>query len=590
MMKLYKRILCFLMAMVMLVGMMSMTVLAIEETEVIDTPEMFSIKMELSGVSSDMVSSVLPEDAGYYAACGDSITHANHALVEDINTDDKYYPIDGYSGTTYARKNYAYYIAERNHLQWANYGYGGTTLHHCYPKGYGGTSMRTFPFVDERITQLKEGIEWDYISIFFGANDVIYGPAQQRDFWLTETYGEELGYPVKNSQIGTEGFANAEQKAACDAVTGSVGGVEYTDNTEYFFAKFVGTIDDIDTTTFLGAYNYALDYLTKKYPDAKIMIVNPYVSGTNNTRKIIRDGVNAVSEKWGVSCMDFSDLPYWFYRVDQKRVEFPNPHREDGRWYAENGKANYAGTVEGFNRARFTTDGTHPSNLGYQTISKPIERALIDSNNTVNVLQGESFETELILDDVYTGMDVSVTMSGTDITDQCYANGKIRIESVTGNVIIRANGNITYTDGHTYFAEITAPTCTEKGYTTYTCVCGDSYVDEETKELGHSFTHYVSDNNATLESDGTKTAKCDRCDTTDTIIDVGSKLEHIRGDMNGDEELNSADAIYLLRHTIMEDLYPITQSGDVNGDGKVNSADAIYLLRHTIIPNLYPLA
>ena len=51
-----------------------------------------------------------------------------------------------------------------------------------------------------------------------------------------------------------------------------------------------------------------------------------------------------------------------------------------------------------------------------------------------------------------------------------------------------------------------------------------------------------------------------------------------------------SDAIYLLRHTIMEDLYPITQSGDVNGDGKVNSADAIYLLRHTIMPNLYPLA
>ena len=143
---------------------------------------------------------------------------------------------------------------------------------------------------------------------------------------------------------------------------------------------------------------------------------------------------------------------------------------------------------------------------------------------------------------------------------------------------------------HHYIAVVTPPTCAEQGYTTYTCACGDSYVDEETKELGHSFTNYVSDNNATLESDGTKTAKCDRCDATDTVTDVGSKLEYIRGDMNGDEELNSADAIYLLRHTIMENLYPITQSGDVNGDGKVNSADAIYLLRHTIMPNLYPLA
>ena len=486
--QIFKRSLSALLALIMLFGTVPVTIFATEDAQVMESAEVFSIKLELSGVSSGMDSSGTPENVGYYAACGDSITHANHALVEDIAADDKYYPIDGYSGTTYARKNYAYYIAQRNNLQWANYGYGGTTLHHCYPKGYGGTAMRTFPFVDERITQLKEDIDWDYISIFFGYNDAVYGPAQQRDFWLTETYGEELGYPVNDSQIGTEGFANAEQKAACDAATGSVGGVAYSDNTEYFFAKFVGTVDDTETTTFLGAYNYALDYLTKKYPAAKIMIVNPYVSGTNNTRKIIRDGVNAVAEKWGVSCMDFSDLPYWFYRVDQKRIEYPNPHREDGRWYAENGKANFAGTVEGFNRARFTTDGTHPSNLGYQTISQPMERFLIGSDNTVNVLQGEPFEAELILDDIYTGMDVSVTMGGTDITDQCYANGKIRIASVTGNVIIRASGNIAYTDGHTYSASVTPPTCTEAGYTTYTCtLCGNSYVDDYVDATGHSY-------------------------------------------------------------------------------------------------------
>ena len=485
--RIFKRSLSALLALIMVLGMVPVTIFATEDAQVMESAEVFSIKLELSGVSSGMDSSGMPENVGYYAACGDSITHANHALVEDIAADDKYYPIDGYSGTTYARKNYAYYIAQRNNLQWANYGYGGTTLHHCYPKGYGGTAMRTFPFVDERITQLKEDIDWDYISIFFGYNDAVYGPAQQRDFWLTETYGEELGYPVNDSQIGTEGFANAEQKAACDAATGSVGGVAYSDNTEYFFAKFVGTVDDTETTTFLGAYNYALDYLTKKYPAAKIMIVNPYVSGTNNTRKIIRDGVNAVAEKWGVSCMDFSDLPYWFYRVDQKRIEYPNPHREDGRWYAENGKANFAGTVEGFNRARFTTDGTHPSNLGYQTISQPMERFLIGSDNTVNVLQGEPFEAELILDDIYTGMDVSVTMGGTDITDQCYANGKIRIASVTGNVIICASGNIAYTDGHTYSASVTPPTCTEQGYTTYTCECGNSYVDDYVEAAGHSY-------------------------------------------------------------------------------------------------------
>jgi len=39
---------------------------------------------------------------------------------------------------------------------------------------------------------------------------------------------------------------------------------------------------------------------------------------------------------------------------------------------------------------------------------------------------------------------------------------------------------------HEYTAEVTAPTCTEGGYTTYTCACGDSYVDDYTDALGHN--------------------------------------------------------------------------------------------------------
>ncbi len=40
---------------------------------------------------------------------------------------------------------------------------------------------------------------------------------------------------------------------------------------------------------------------------------------------------------------------------------------------------------------------------------------------------------------------------------------------------------------HNYEAVITAPTCTENGYTTYTCSsCGDAYTSDETKALGHT--------------------------------------------------------------------------------------------------------
>lgn len=38
---------------------------------------------------------------------------------------------------------------------------------------------------------------------------------------------------------------------------------------------------------------------------------------------------------------------------------------------------------------------------------------------------------------------------------------------------------------HTYSSVITNPTCTEKGYTTYTCACGDSYIADYVNALGH---------------------------------------------------------------------------------------------------------
>ena len=46
---------------------------------------------------------------------------------------------------------------------------------------------------------------------------------------------------------------------------------------------------------------------------------------------------------------------------------------------------------------------------------------------------------------------------------------------------------------HAYEAVVTEPTCTEAGYTTYTCsVCGDTYVADEVDALGHSYEAVVT--------------------------------------------------------------------------------------------------
>ncbi len=54
---------------------------------------------------------------------------------------------------------------------------------------------------------------------------------------------------------------------------------------------------------------------------------------------------------------------------------------------------------------------------------------------------------------------------------------------------------------------------------------GDGDKDDPCKD-GHSFTSYVSNGDATCIADGTKTAKCDRCDLTDTVTDEGTKTAH----------------------------------------------------------------
>ncbi|WP_448915410.1 leucine-rich repeat domain-containing protein, partial [Eubacterium ramulus] len=71
--------------------------------------------------------------------------------------------------------------------------------------------------------------------------------------------------------------------------------------------------------------------------------------------------------------------------------------------------------------------------------------------------------------------------------------------------------------GHDYESVVTAPTCTEKGYTTYTCkVCGDSYVSDEVEALGHDLGEWTVSKEASCMGVGEKVRKCSRCDYSET--------------------------------------------------------------------------
>ena len=82
---------------------------------------------------------------------------------------------------------------------------------------------------------------------------------------------------------------------------------------------------------------------------------------------------------------------------------------------------------------------------------------------------------------------------------------------VLSNVVIAALG-------HEFVAEVIAPTCTEKGYTIYTCKYEEnhSYIDDYVDALGHSFGPWVTDKDSTCVLEGEKHRECHNCDFVET--------------------------------------------------------------------------
>lgn len=76
---------------------------------------------------------------------------------------------------------------------------------------------------------------------------------------------------------------------------------------------------------------------------------------------------------------------------------------------------------------------------------------------------------------------------------------------------------------------VTTPaTCTTPGVRTYTCTKNPAHTKTEPiPALNHLFGAYIYNNDATTKADGTETAKCERCNKTDTRTAKGTRLpEH----------------------------------------------------------------
>ena len=87
--------------------------------------------------------------------------------------------------------------------------------------------------------------------------------------------------------------------------------------------------------------------------------------------------------------------------------------------------------------------------------------------------------------------------------------------AINGDLPVEDNrhwNNVFWPEEHHFTAAITEPTCTEGGYTIYTCEsCGYSYEGDNTEATGHFFGNWVIESEPTADHEGSRYRECQIC-------------------------------------------------------------------------------
>ena len=74
-----------------------------------------------------------------------------------------------------------------------------------------------------------------------------------------------------------------------------------------------------------------------------------------------------------------------------------------------------------------------------------------------------------------------------------------------------SEGDVRPQHTHSYGSSIKKATCTDDGYTVYSCACGVEYTSDYVDALGHKWNGWVTIKEATSESEGKRENACGRC-------------------------------------------------------------------------------
>ena len=288
--------------------------------------------------------------------------------------------------------------------------------------------------------------------------------------------------------------------------------------------------------TAIGRHAFAYCYLltSVNLPDSVTYIGECAFAEAGLTSAVLGDPVIGVDDYAFSACKDL------------ERVSI-------GSGVASIGEAAFAGCT-GLKEIRVSENNAHYSSDTWGV--------LYNKDQTELIAFPGGFGKGYLIPQSVTGIGMWAFYDCPDFQIAYYAGSRSQWEEIqieNGNDALK-HATIRFDHRHIYVPAAFPSGCTQQGYTQYTCGCGANY-----RELLPAPGHKVEE------------GVCTVCG------------EEVTCDFTGDGLITDADAIYLLRHTLFPDSYPLNGNGEVSGDGQITDADAIYLLRYTLFPENYPL-
>ena len=308
------------------------------------------------------------------------------------------------------------------------------------------------------------------------------------------------------------------------------------------------TIPDSVTSIGGSAFGNCKSLTNMTIPDSVTLIGNgAFLGCTSLTSVTIPDSVTSIGEQAFSECTSLTSVTIPDSVTSIGNGAFASCTSLTGIWVAE-GNNDYSSDASGvlFNKDKITLvqcPGTFREYTIPDSVTSIGEQAFMGCSSLTSVTIPDSVTSihwgafydctslaSVTIPDSVTSIGAWAFRDCTSLTDVYYAGSEaqwkaISISSNGNDDLLTANIHYNYVSHtHSYKDVVTAPTCTEKGYTTHTCSCGDSYVDTYTDALGHAWDSGKVTKQPTATETGIRTYTCTRCSATktETIPATGS--------------------------------------------------------------------